>query len=132
MDALELLKTDHKKVKELFKKAEGNENQKQQKQLFEQIKTELETHTRIASRRRSRSEKGKIHPPYLLRSFSWAGGAYRGLGRGRSHLLRGPAKTERLSRNNSLSIKLLSCSSSPSYFCQVKYLSRRPLALWLC
>ncbi len=47
MDALELLKTDHKKVKELFKKAEGNENQKQQKQLFEQIKTELETHTHI-------------------------------------------------------------------------------------
>ena len=49
MDALELLKTDHKKVKELFKKAEGNENQKQQKQLFEQIKTELETHTHIAT-----------------------------------------------------------------------------------
>lgn len=47
MDALELLKTDHKKVKELFKKAEGNKNKKQLKQLFEQIKTELETHTRI-------------------------------------------------------------------------------------
>jgi hemerythrin superfamily protein len=47
MDALELLKTDHKKVKELFKKAEGNQNEKQQKQLFEQIKTELETHTHI-------------------------------------------------------------------------------------
>jgi hemerythrin superfamily protein len=47
MDALELLKTDHKKVKELFKKAEGNENEKQQKQLFERIKTELETHTHI-------------------------------------------------------------------------------------
>ena len=47
MDALELLKTDHKKVKELFKKAEGNKNKKQQKQLFEQIKTELETHTHI-------------------------------------------------------------------------------------
>lgn len=47
MDALELLKTDHKKVKELFKKAEGNKNAKQQKQLFEQIKTELETHTHI-------------------------------------------------------------------------------------
>ena len=47
MDALELLKTDHKKVKELFKKAEGNKNEKQQKQLFEQIKTELETHTHI-------------------------------------------------------------------------------------
>jgi hemerythrin superfamily protein len=47
MDALELLKTDHKKVKGLFKKAEGNKNEKQQKQLFEQIKTELETHTHI-------------------------------------------------------------------------------------
>ena len=35
MDALELLKTDHKKVNELFKKAEGNENEKQQqKQLL--------------------------------------------------------------------------------------------------
>ena len=47
MNALELLKTDHQKVKELFKKAEGNKNQKQQKQLFEQIQTELETHTHI-------------------------------------------------------------------------------------
>lgn len=47
MDALELLRTDHKNVKELFKKAEGNKNEKQQKQLFEQIKTELETHTHI-------------------------------------------------------------------------------------
>ncbi len=37
---------DHKKVKDLFKKAEGS-NDKQQKQLFEQIKMELETHTRI-------------------------------------------------------------------------------------
>jgi hypothetical protein len=34
MDALELLKTDHKKVKELSKKAEANENKKQQKQLL--------------------------------------------------------------------------------------------------
>ena len=47
MDALELLKTDHKNVKALFKKAEGTENPKQQKQLFEQIKMELETHTHI-------------------------------------------------------------------------------------
>src|SRR5690349_12097464 len=47
MDALELLKTDHKTVKQLFKKAEGNNNEKQQKQLFEQIKAELETHTHI-------------------------------------------------------------------------------------
>jgi hypothetical protein len=34
MDALELLKTDHKTVNELFKKAEGSENKKQQLQLF--------------------------------------------------------------------------------------------------
>jgi iron-sulfur cluster repair protein YtfE (RIC family) len=34
-------------VNELFKKAEGNENKKQQKQLFEQIKSELETHAHI-------------------------------------------------------------------------------------
>lgn len=47
MDALELLKTDHKKVNELFKKAEKSENKKQQKQLFDQIKTELETHAHI-------------------------------------------------------------------------------------
>lgn len=47
MDALELLRTDHQTVKELFEKAEGNNNEKQQKQLFERIKTELETHTHI-------------------------------------------------------------------------------------
>ena len=50
MDALELLKTDHKKVKELFKKAEGNENQKQQKQLDDRIKRNLKL-TRISRRR---------------------------------------------------------------------------------
>ena len=47
MDALELLKKDHQAVKDLFKRAETNKDEKQQKQLFEQIKTELETHTRI-------------------------------------------------------------------------------------
>lgn len=47
MNALELLKTDHKKVKQLFEKAEGNKNEKQQKQIFEQIKAELETHAHI-------------------------------------------------------------------------------------
>lgn len=47
MDALELLKTDHKKVKTLFEKAEGSKDAKQQKQIFEQIKTELETHAHI-------------------------------------------------------------------------------------
>jgi hemerythrin superfamily protein len=47
MDALELLKRDHQKVKELFEKAEATENAKQQKPIFDQIKTELETHARI-------------------------------------------------------------------------------------
>jgi hemerythrin superfamily protein len=47
MDALELLKKDHKAVKDLFKKIAANKNAKQQKELFEQIKTELETHTHI-------------------------------------------------------------------------------------
>ena len=46
MDALELLRQDHKKVKELFEQAESAEGTKQQ-QIFEQIKTELETHTYI-------------------------------------------------------------------------------------
>ena len=47
MDALELLKTDHKTVKDLFKKVEASKSDKQQKQLFEEIKMELETHTHI-------------------------------------------------------------------------------------
>ena len=45
MNALELLKEDHQKVKELFTQAE--QDQKQQKSLFNQIKKELETHTFI-------------------------------------------------------------------------------------
>ena len=47
MDALELLKKDHQAVKDLFKRAETNKDEEQQKRLFEQIKTELEIHTRI-------------------------------------------------------------------------------------
>ncbi len=47
MDALELLKTDHKTVKELFKKAEKSKDEEQQKQFFVKIKAELETHTHI-------------------------------------------------------------------------------------
>src|SRR4026208_2173076 len=47
MDALKLLKKDHDTVKELFEKAEANNNEKQQKKLFEEIKMELETHTHI-------------------------------------------------------------------------------------
>jgi hemerythrin superfamily protein len=46
MDALELLKQDHQKVKKLFKEAEEADGKKQQ-QIFDQIKTELETHTHI-------------------------------------------------------------------------------------
>ena len=46
MDALELLKQDHQKVKELFEQAEEAEGEDQQ-EVFEQIKTELETHARI-------------------------------------------------------------------------------------
>jgi hemerythrin superfamily protein len=46
MDALELLKQDHQKVKELFEQAEEAEAEDQQ-EIFQQIKTELETHARI-------------------------------------------------------------------------------------
>jgi hemerythrin superfamily protein len=47
MNALELLKQDHETVKGLFHQAEGTEDQKQRKQLFTEIKKELDTHARI-------------------------------------------------------------------------------------
>lgn len=47
MHALELLKKDHQKVSELFAQAESAEGEKNHKQLFEKIRTELETHTHI-------------------------------------------------------------------------------------
>jgi hemerythrin superfamily protein len=47
MDALELLKLDHKKVKELFEQAKSTDNEKQQRSIFDDIKAELETHSRI-------------------------------------------------------------------------------------
>ena len=47
MNALELLHEDHAKVKELFEEAEGTENQKEKKRIFEEINSELETHARI-------------------------------------------------------------------------------------
>lgn len=47
MDALELLKQDHKTVKELLDTAKETEDAKKLRQLFQEIKTELETHTRI-------------------------------------------------------------------------------------
>jgi len=46
MDALELLKADHKKVKDLFEQAEELEGGKQ-KVIFDQIAKELQTHTYI-------------------------------------------------------------------------------------
>ena len=47
MDALELLKEDHQKVKELFEEAEGTEDQKEKNRIFSEIQSELETHARI-------------------------------------------------------------------------------------
>ena len=47
MDALELLKEDHRKVKDLFEEAEGTEDEKEKRELFDEIQTELETHARI-------------------------------------------------------------------------------------
>lgn len=46
MDALELLEQDHANVKKLFEQAEDAE-QKEQRAIFTQIKTELEIHTHI-------------------------------------------------------------------------------------
>jgi hemerythrin superfamily protein len=47
MDALELLKEDHEKVKELFEEAEGTEDVKEKRKIFDQIQSELDTHARI-------------------------------------------------------------------------------------
>jgi hemerythrin superfamily protein len=47
MDALELLKQDHQRVKKLFAQGQETEDKKQRKQIFKEIKAELETHTRI-------------------------------------------------------------------------------------
>jgi hemerythrin superfamily protein len=47
MDALELLHEDHENVKQLFEQAEGTEDHKQKRKIFDQIHTELETHARI-------------------------------------------------------------------------------------
>lgn len=46
MDALELLKQDHAKVKKLFEEAESAD-EKEQKAILSQIKTELEIHAQI-------------------------------------------------------------------------------------
>jgi hemerythrin superfamily protein len=47
MDALELLKTDHQYVKKLFEQGQQTEDKKQQKNIFKEIKAELELHARI-------------------------------------------------------------------------------------
>ena len=47
MDALELLKQDHQKVKKLLTSATETEDKNEQKRLFKEIKTELEAHARI-------------------------------------------------------------------------------------
>ena len=47
MDALELLRSDHRKVKELFQQAQGAKDADQRKQIFDQIDTELEIHAHI-------------------------------------------------------------------------------------
>lgn len=46
MNAIELLKTDHNKVNLLFQKVKATEDS-EHKELFEQIKAELEVHTHI-------------------------------------------------------------------------------------
>jgi hemerythrin superfamily protein len=47
MDALELLKKDHQKVKQLLTQAKETEDRKEQRQLFKEIRAELDTHARI-------------------------------------------------------------------------------------
>jgi hemerythrin superfamily protein len=47
MDALELLKKDHQRVKQLFVQGQETEDKKRQKQIFKEIKAELEMHARI-------------------------------------------------------------------------------------
>jgi len=47
MDVLELLKRDHEKVKQLLEQGQKTEDKKRMKQIFKEIKTELETHTRL-------------------------------------------------------------------------------------
>jgi hemerythrin superfamily protein len=47
MDAVELLKEDHKKVKQLLTEAKETEDRKEQRRLFREIKTELDIHARI-------------------------------------------------------------------------------------
>ncbi len=47
MNAIELLKSDHQKVKGLFREFENSESDQEKEKLFQQIKSELEVHTHI-------------------------------------------------------------------------------------
>ena len=47
MNALELLKQDHQKVKKLLISATETEDKNEQKRLFKEIKSELDTHARL-------------------------------------------------------------------------------------
>ena len=47
MNAIELLKEDHKKVNALFGKVKATDDANEKKELFEQIKAELDVHTHI-------------------------------------------------------------------------------------
>jgi hemerythrin superfamily protein len=47
MDVLELLKQDHQTVKDLFEQGQQTQDKKHQKQIFKEIKTELERHARL-------------------------------------------------------------------------------------
>lgn len=47
MDAFELLKTDHAKVSSIFKQIEATTDTPTRKQLFTQVKQELDVHTHI-------------------------------------------------------------------------------------
>ena len=47
MNALELLEQDHRKVRDLFEQGQQTEDKKEQKQIFKEIKSELEMHARV-------------------------------------------------------------------------------------
>lgn len=47
MDALELLMTDHQRVKDLFKEVESSQTENKQRVIFETIKREIQLHAYI-------------------------------------------------------------------------------------
>ncbi len=47
MNAIELLKDDHNKVRRLFQKVKASGSDSEKKDLFKQIKEELDVHTHI-------------------------------------------------------------------------------------